>query len=275
MWVVFLAFVGSGILVQGCQPTIISGSQPAEITTPVLPSVYPTSTTYKPTLAAAATLTPANTVVPIPSSTPLTTTRLIYSDSDWGYAFLYPADMFYRQWAVHGEVGDVLASTSFFTAPAEIDKSVQAGEIPVEVLANGEVSISVLANLEKTTLLDWVALRSNPENWDTLPPGATTYQIIGDVHKMTVAGREAVIFVDNFFGVYTGHLLIADGERIISILYTDHGNDQVKSAFSIIAASFQFLPSSVEPSLDTQLQMEIERFITSFPPPPYLKPNSP
>ncbi len=196
VWVVLLACVGSGILAQGCQPTITSSSQPAETATPVLPSVLPIPTTNKPT-PVAATLTSADTVVPIPSSTPITTTKLIYSDLDWEYAFLYPVDMFYRKWDVNGEVGDVLASTSFFTATPEIDKSVQSGEIPVDVLANGEVSVGVLANPEKMPLLDWVALRSNPENWGALPVGTTTYQIVGDVYKMTVAGREAVIFTDN------------------------------------------------------------------------------
>ncbi len=152
---------------------------------------------------------------------------LVYSDSEYGFSFTYPAALGYTAWQ---PALDIQESASFYDA------------------ANGykpeasKIALTVFANPGGLSFADWLRLHSNPRLED-LPAGlihsAALFEDAGSARDLLVDGMPAKILPQISSSLTAARLLIYRGDYILSLAYTDFGDGGLKEAFKTMVASFR------------------------------------
>lgn len=182
--------------------------------------------------------------------------------ADTRIAVLHP-NLLFRQWEA-GDPGDIIGSGSFYFAdPAMQEKS------------HAELGLTVLANPQLLDLNQWITQRLEPVDaagWEKLPLGTVTYRPASPFESISVRGHKAVAFLDHSWDIVAGRVLVADGDRIISIVYTDFGDGAMKSAFSTVVASLDWTRSRQEAfgrnlAVDQPLKQQLEDILAQYPSP--------
>ena len=183
---------------------------------------------------------------------------------DMRLAVLHPLLLF-RQWEIR-DPGDVMGTGSlYFIDPAAfMDPAIEG--------SRDELNITVLANPAMFDLNEWVKVRQEPVDaagWEQLPLGPVTYRPASSIESITVRGHKAVMFLDHSWDLVAGRVLIDDGDRIISLVYTDHGDGAMKPVFSTVVASLDWTRSPQEGfgrnlAVDQALKQQLDEILAGY-----------
>jgi len=172
----------------------------------------------------------------------------IYSDKDFTFHFLYPANLNYRLWEPSNDIDRTL---SFYSG-----KNYSSNQ--------PEIAITVYQNVQLLSLNEWVSLHTDPD-FSNLPSSLENSLALFDnvdlIEEVDLSNQHAIYLQQSFYGFNSGRIITPQGHWILSIAYTDFGNGELIPAFLSVVASLNNNSGNGEPTFNEEIRYELENII--------------